>query len=79
MIEIIKAESYLRRLHMSNVHSSRIIKMAQLRLRLANQLIKRRLIDSKIKIKKVTRLSHLMRSRCSLDLDSYSLLIHKAS
>ena len=48
---IIKANYYVGRPHMSNVHSSSIIKILELCLHLVNNTIKRRLTDRKIKIK----------------------------
>ena len=54
-----KSNSSFHRLHMSNVHSLRMIKMAQLHLRLADQLIKKRHPDIKIKLKTVTKIDYL--------------------
>ena len=64
---------------MSNVHSLRIIKMAQLHLRLADQLIKKRHPDIKIKLKTVTKIAYLTGSRFWLALDSEHPLTKKAS
>ena len=66
-------------LHMSNVHSSRIIKMAQLLPRLSDQLIKRINIERKIKLKIVTKLAYFKGRRWWLAIGSDSLLAHKTS
>ena len=67
------------RLHMPDVHSFRITKMDQLRLCLANQVIKRRDPNNRIKLKAVTKLADLTGRKWRLPLDIKFLILQKAT
>ena len=67
------------RLHMLDAHSSRTIKMVQPRLRPADQLIKIRDPNNRIKIKTVTKFSDPTGRKRWLQLDTNSLILQKAT
>lgn len=71
------ANARTRCLHMSGVQSSRAIKLAQLRLRLAILLINRLEDESKVKLKTVTKLAARVGRRWWLPLGSTELLRQK--
>lgn len=77
MIATKKAKYSLYCLPVSNVRSSRMIKMAQLRLRLDDQLTKRRHPYINIKLKTVTKLSYLTGRIWWMAIDSDNLLAKK--
>ena len=69
-----KANSGVQRLHMSNVQSSRMVKISQLHLRLVTLLIQ--IIDKerKIKLKTFTKISDITERKWWLSLDINTLL-----
>ena len=63
---------------MSNMHSSRIVKLYQLCIRLATLLIQRKDIDIIFKLKTVTKLENLTGRRWWMTLDLGSLIHQKS-
>ena len=59
MYSRVKSNAFIRKLHMSGVLSSRIVKLSYLRVRLSNLLIQRKSGKSKFKWKTVTRLANI--------------------
>ena len=74
-----EANTRVCRIHIPDVHSSQTIKMDQLRLRLANQLIKRRYSSKIIKLKMATNISYLNVSKCWIPPDTNSFILQKAT
>ena len=72
----IKANDNVRRLHMSGVQSSILVKLAQLQICIYNLLIKRKEEDSKINLKTLCKISKITGRHWWLSLDVKDL-IHK--
>ena len=70
----LQADSKTRKLHMKKVQSSRKVKLAQLRVRLCDMLIKINGTDTKIKLKTVSNLAKITGRRWWLHLEHTTLL-----
>ena len=72
----VKSNPSVRRLHMSNIQSSRTVKMYQLRLRLTSLIIQIKDKESKEKIKTINKLAEITSRRWWIPLD-VNYILHK--
>ena len=77
MYSRVKSNAFIRKLHMSGVLSSRIVKLSYLRVRLSNLLIQRKSGKSKFKWKTVTRLANITGRAWWFTLNIISLIRQK--